>query len=32
MASFYLLMFAVPVLIVVLAGVLSYRIKFRDNG
>jgi hypothetical protein len=32
MVAFYVIMFAVPFLIIVLAAVLSYRIKFRDNG
>lgn len=32
MIGFYLMMFAVPVAIIVLAAGLSYRIKFRDNG
>lgn len=32
MASFYIIMFVVPVLIIGLAAALSYRIKFRDDG
>lgn len=32
MAAFYTLMFAVPIFIIALAVVLSYRIKLRDNG
>lgn len=32
MTAFDILMFGVPLLIITLAAVLSYRIKFRDNG
>lgn len=32
MISFYLIMFIVPLLIIILAVVLSNHIKFRDNG
>lgn len=32
MIAFYAVMFAVPFSIITLAAVLSYQIKFRDNG
>lgn len=32
MSAFFVVMFAVPVLIILLAIFLSYRIKFRDDG
>lgn len=32
MTAFYILMFAAPTFIVALAVVLSYRVKFRNDG